>query len=188
MESNEAREHLDLVGRVLAVSNRRVKVAGEFFVVWGIVGAAFCLAFQLILYRGWPDWVEWIPVALLIVAAIFSVLRGRVVADCSDGPSIVQREYYNVMWIAFGMAAIVDCASFRLFEGWGAAAIWSVVESIILFYIGMHQNRRALAGGIVVVASLVAANFTPAVTGYVLAAGMLIGYCGFGLAEMLGRD
>jgi hypothetical protein len=40
-----------------------------------------------------------------------------------------------------------------------------------------------------VVVSLVAANFAPpSMAAYVLAAGMLAGYGGFGLSELLARD
>jgi hypothetical protein len=58
-----------------------------------------------------------------------------------------------------------------------------------LFFIGLHGNRRAQLAGIAVIVSLIAANFTdPAIAGYILAAGMVVGYAGFGLAEMLARD
>ncbi len=40
-----------------------------------------------------------------------------------------------------------------------------------------------------VVVSLVAANFASAAfAGYILAAGMLVGYAGFGASELLARD
>jgi hypothetical protein len=53
----------------------------------------------------------------------------------------------------------------------------------------MHGNRRAQIAGVLVLVSLVAANFVaPSIAGYVLAAGMLAGYSGFGLSELLARD
>jgi hypothetical protein len=53
----------------------------------------------------------------------------------------------------------------------------------------MHGNRRAQVAGILVVVSLIAANFAPpAIAGYILAAGMLGGYAGFGVSELLAHD
>jgi hypothetical protein len=187
MESTEAREHLDLIDRVLSESNRRVCVAGEFFLAWGVVGAAYDLSFQLILSNGYPVSLLWVPTALTLIALAFTVLRGRSLA-ARGSVSVVQREYFNIMWTAFGLAAVVDCIAWRLFAGWGTGAIWSVVASIVLLYIGLHQNRRAMIAGVVIIVSIAVANFTPSATGYILAAGMLIGYAGFGVVEMLGRD
>jgi hypothetical protein len=188
METTEAREHLDLVDRVLAESNRRVCIAGEFFVVWGIVGAAFDLCFQLVLFSGFAASLLWVPAVLTVATIVFSVVRGRSLAARGVSLSLVQREYFNVMWIAFGLAAVVDCIAWRLFAGWGSAVIWSVAAAIVLLYIGVHQNRRAMIAGVISIVSIAVANFTPSVTGYLLAAGMLIGYAGFGVVEMLGRE
>jgi hypothetical protein len=100
----------------------------------------------------------------------------------------VQREFFNVLWLAIGLAFVVNVAVYRIFSGAAAAAIWSVAEAIVLLYIGMHGNRRAQIAGVLVVVSLIAANFAPpAVVGYVLGAGMLFGYAGFGLSELLAR-
>jgi hypothetical protein len=52
----------------------------------------------------------------------------------------------------------------------------------------MHGNRRAQIAGVLVIVSLVAANFaSPGIAGYVLGAGMLVGYAGFGASELLAR-
>jgi hypothetical protein len=101
----------------------------------------------------------------------------------------LQREYFNVLWLTIGLAFVVNVAAYRIFSGAAAAAIWSVAEAIVLLYIGMHGNRRAQIAGVVIVVSLIAANFAPAaIVGYVLGAGMLVGYAGFGLSELLARD
>jgi MFS family permease len=84
---------------------------------------------------------------------------------------------------------VVDIAVYRIFAGVASAAIWSVAQAIVLLYIGMHGNRRAQVAGIFVVVSLIAANFAPpGIDGYILAAGMLGGYAGFGVSELLVRD
>jgi hypothetical protein len=126
---------------------------------------------------------------LLIPAVVFSIWRGRNKNAYPSRFSLVQREYFNMLWLTIGMAFVVDVAAFNIFRGWAAAAIWTFAEAIVLFFIGLHGNRRAQIGGIVMLVSLVAANFvSPALCGYVLAAGMLAGYAGFGLAEMFARD
>jgi hypothetical protein len=101
----------------------------------------------------------------------------------------VQREFFNMLWLTMGLAFIVNVGAFNIFRGWASAGIWSFAEAIVLFFIGIHGNRRALVAGIVVVVSLVVANFVgPATAGYVLAAGMVVGYAGFGIAELLSGD
>jgi hypothetical protein len=103
--------------------------------------------------------------------------------------SLVQREFFNVLWLTLGLAFVVDIAAFRIFPGLASAAIWSVAEAIVLLFIGMHGNRRAQLAGVIVVVSLVAANFVASnLAPYVLAAGMLGGYAGFGLSELAARD
>ena len=126
---------------------------------------------------------------MLAACAIFSVLRGRATQRVLARTSLVQREFFNVLWLTLGLAFVVDVAAFRLFPGIAGAAIWSVAEAIVLLYIGLHGNRRAQIAGVLLVVSLVVANFTaPGLTAYVLAGGMLVGYAGFGVAELLSRS
>jgi hypothetical protein len=125
----------------------------------------------------------------LVGCAIFSIVRGRATRRTLESSSLVQREFFNVLWITVALAFVADVAAFRLFPGIAAAAIWSVVEAIVLLYIGMHGNRRAMLGGVLLVVSLIVANFIGGVfPPFVLAAGMLVGYGGFGLSELLVRD
>ena len=49
---------------------------------------------------------------------------------------------------------------YRIFSGLASAAIWSFAEAIVLLYIGMHGNRRAQVAGVLVVVSMIVANFT----------------------------
>ena len=126
---------------------------------------------------------------MILAGAIFSIARGRLTRPALQRSSIVQREFFNVLWLTLGLAFIVNVAAFNIFTGIAGAAIWSVAEAIVLLYIGMHGNRRAQIAGVLVVVSLIAANFLAAnVASYVLAAGMLVGYTGFGLAELLAHD
>lgn len=185
----DAQEQLAMVDRILAQSQQRLCAGGEFFVVWGAGSAAVTALFATINAGLLPSNAAWYAPAILVLCGIFSIVRGRLMNKTVARGSLVQREFFNVLWITIALAFVSDVAAFRLFPGIASAAIWSVVEAIVLLYIGMHGNRRALVAAIVVVASLVVANFqSGAVSAYILAAGMLCGYGGFGLGELLARD
>jgi hypothetical protein len=188
MESVEAREHLEMVERIVAASSRRLCAGGEYFLVWGLVAAGMDCVAQLILSRVLPSSALFVWGGLLAFGIVFTVVRTRSISARAERMPILQREFLNVLWITIGIAVVCDVVGFRLFPDWGGAAIWNVVAAIVLFYIGMHGNRRAIVGGIIAIVSFAAANFVLNGTGFVLAAGMLFGYGGFGLAEMLSRD
>jgi hypothetical protein len=189
IDAGEARDHIEMVDRILAETQQRLCSGGEFFVVWGAGSALVTLLFALSgqgLLR--PGALWFVPV-VLAACALFSILRGRSTSTIVARSSLVQREFFNVLWLTLGLALVVDIAVFRIFAGLASAAIWSVAEAIVLLYIGMHGNRRAQIAGVVVIASLIAANFVdPSIAGYVLSAGMLLGYAGFGASELLARD
>jgi len=186
--ASEARDHIEMVDRILAESHQRLCAGGEYFVVWGAGAALVTITFELIHGGRIPAAAVWMVPVVLALCALFSILRARSTRRVLARSSLVQREFFNVLWLTVGLAFVVNVAAFRLFPGIASAAIWSVAEAIVLLYIGMHGNRRAQLAGVVVVASLVAANFAPAgIAGYVLAAGMLAGYGGFGLSELLAR-
>lgn len=189
VDRNEAREHIEMVDRILAQTQQRLCTGGEFFIVWGVGSAAVTTLFACIDLGMLPGVAAWWAPVILVACAIYSIVRGRAMRSTLASSSLLQREFFNVLWITVALAFIADAAAFRLFPGLASAAIWSVVESIVLLYIGMHGNRRALLGGVLVVVSLVVANFIGGVyPPFVLAAGMLIGYGGFGLSELLVRD
>ncbi len=187
--ASEARDHLEMVNRILAESHQRLCTGGEYFVVWGTGSAFVTILFQLVdqgLVRAAALWS--VPL-VLGACAIFSIVRGRLTRRVLQRSSLVQREFFNVLWLTLGLAFVVNVAAFRIFPGIASAAIWSVAEAIVLLYIGMHGNRRAQVAGLLVVVSLIVANFAPPnIAGYILGAGMLVGYAGFGASELLARD
>jgi hypothetical protein len=187
--ASEARDHMEMVERILAESQQRLCSGGEYFVVWGIIGAFITVIFQFVDKQLVGTAALWSIPVVIVAGTIFSILRSRQTRPVLQRSSIVQREFFNVLWLTLGLAFVVDVAVFRIFTGIAGAAIWSVAQAIVLFYIGMHGNRRAQIAGILVVASLIAANFSPPeIAGYVLAAGMLAGYTGFGISELLARE
>lgn len=188
IDARAAREHLEMVDRILAESHQRLCAGGEYFFVWGVASAAIALLFALVDSGRFPPPALWAIPLLLLGSALFSILRGRVTRAVVTRSSLVQREFFNVLWLTLALAFVANVAAFNLFRGVASAAIWSVAEAIVLLYIGMHGNRRAQFAGIVMIASLVAANFSGGWAAYVLAAGMLAGYAGFGVSELLARN
>jgi hypothetical protein len=188
LTSAQVRDHIEMVDRILARSERSLRVGGEFFFVWGIVGASVTLAAQLLLNHLIPTGALWALPVLFAFAIAFSVVRGRQLGKRSDGLPLIQREFFAVLWISLGVAFFVDALAYRIFTMWAGSAIWNVAAAIVLLFIAVHGNRRALAGAIIVLASIAAANFVPAIAGYLLAAGMLFGYAGFGLVSLASHD
>jgi MFS family permease len=187
--TTEARDHIAMVDRILAESHQRLCSGGEYFVVWGAASAYVTILFQLTNNGVVSSTALWSTPIAMAAAVIFSVIRGKRTRQTVARSSIVQREFFNVLWLTLGLAFIVDLAASRIFAGLASAAIWSVAQAIVLLYIGMHGNRRAIIAGVVVVASLIVANYIDAtIAGYVLGAGMLFGYAGFGASELLARD
>lgn len=189
IDAAQARDHIEMVDRILAESHPRLCSGGEYFVAWGIASAYLTVLFQLVDRGLVAASAVWSAPVVLGACVVFSIVRGRLTRRALARTSLVQREFFNVLWLTLGLAFIVDVAAFRIFPGIAGAAIWSVAEAIVLLYIGMHGNRRAQIAGILVVVSLIVANFAQlGITAYVLAAGMLAGYAGFGASELLARD
>lgn len=187
--ASQARDHIEMVERILAESQQRLCAGGEYFVVWGIGSAYVTALFQIVDDRLVGAAALWSVPAALVACALFSIFRARATRAALARSSLLQREFFNVLWLTMGLAFVSNVAVYRIFSGLASAAIWSVAEAIVLLYIGMHGNRRAQVAGVLVVVSLIAANFSSAlIAGYVLAAGMLAGYAGFGAVELLARE
>ena|SRR5579871_2626563 len=188
IDATRARDHLAMVERILAESQPKLCAGGEYFLIWGIGSAYVTLLFTLANRGLVPSAALWSGPVVLGFCVLFSILRGRSTRRALRA-SLVQREFFNVLWLTIGLAFVANVGAYRIFAGTASAAIWSVAESIVLLYIGMHGNRRAIVAGTLVIVSLVVANFASAAfVGYILAAGMLVGYAGFGASELLARD
>jgi hypothetical protein len=189
MDSLEAREHLEMAERIVAASTRELSLryAAPFFILWGVASGTTDLIFGLIARNAVPAAAAWVSVALLVTAVVASAVYGRWSRNACR-LTFLQREFLNVLWIAMTVAFVTNVAGWNLFSAFGLGAIWTVAASIVLFFIGLHNNRRALMGGVVLLASLVVANFSPSIVGYVLAGGFYLGYAGFGVAELLVRE
>jgi hypothetical protein len=190
MDASEAREHLEMVERIIAESSQRLRAGGEFFLVWGLVGAILDVLITLAVAGRISATAFYATYAVLIVAGIgFSIVRSRYYQQCGNRMSLLQREYLNVLWLTIALATVAMFTMYHLFDSITALmGLWSFAETIVLFYIGMHGNRRAQIGGIAILASMILANFISGYAGWILAAGILVGYAGFGAAELIAGD
>ena len=188
MNPSEAREHIAMVERIIAASSRKLEAGGEFFVIWGVAGAVMDTVLTLVLTQRLPGSAMWISAATLVLAVVLTIARSRYYRKSGESMSLLQREYLNVLMLAIVLAFVTQLIGFNLFLPIGLMALWNVVEALVLFYIGMHGNRRAQIGGIVLLVSIALANVMPAYTGFILAAGVLVGYGGFGVADLLARE
>jgi len=185
---SEAQEHLDLVERILENNDKEFCVAGDIFLAWGLSGALIDLVVQLVLMRKLPDGAEWLGLAALILSSIYTAIRVRQMRRSNDRMSVRQREFLNVLWVSIGVTIVAAVGGYRIFDYWASGALWTLSAAMLTLYAGLHGNRAGMVGGIILIASLVAANFMPGYEGFVLCAGMLFGYAGFGVASMLARD
>ncbi len=188
MDASEAREHLEMVEKIIAASSSKLEAGGEFFVAWGVAGSATAVVDTLVWSGRLSQPYMWLGAAALMAALVFTIVRSRAYRKTAGRMSLLQREYLNMLWLAMSLAFLTNVLGFNLFGYLGETAIWNVFEAIVLFFIGMHGNRRAMIGGLILIASIACANFTPAYSGFILAAGVLFGYAGFGVADLLARE
>lgn len=188
MNPTEAQEHLNLIERIMELNDREFCIAGDLFLAWGASGALIDLLIQLTLMGKVPSWTLWFGFAALVLSGIYNTVRIRQMKRSSDRMSIRQREFLNVLWVTVGVTIVAACGGFRIFDFWASGALWTLSAAMVTLYAGLHGNRAGMIGGVILIASLVAANFMPGSEGFVLAAGMLVGYAGFGVATMLARD
>ena len=189
IDSTQAREQVEMIERILAASSQRLCAGGEYFLIWGLYSGLVAVVTQLVANNQLPIQAFIGVIVLMLGAIAFTIVRSRRQNMQFGRRSVLQREFLNVLYLTLGLAVVANLACGNLFPEWGRTAIWSFSEAVVVFYIGMHGNRRAQVAGIALVVSMAVANFSPPqIAGYILAAGMFVGYAGFGLAEMLARD
>ncbi|MDQ2681219.1 MAG: hypothetical protein M3Y21_09425 [Candidatus Eremiobacteraeota bacterium] len=186
LEPVEAREHLEMVDRILAGADRQVRLMPAPFIAFGIAGGLFDIASQRIFFNHsgwWPAWIAMFAWAAAIAITIISARRLRRKKSANARWTLLDSQMYtlfNIVWIA--TLALAFSSQPHIFGQWAAAAIWSFAYGIALVFAGTQGNRYVFVGGVVLLASIVVANYAYPFTGYVLAAGMWIGMAGCGVA------
>ena len=190
MDSREAREHLEMVDEILRQGERSrswsCKELGISLCAIGAGAALINLAEQL----GSPG----TPDARLVIAGFVFLLVGiaymivslalsRRNAERLSLADIRTGRVMSAVWVSVFVAAFCQP---HLLPGWSASAIWSLGGAISLLVSGFFGDRRALAGGLALLVSMLVANYVPAITGYALAAGFAVGYVLVGISYLTG--
>ncbi|MBV9027547.1 MAG: hypothetical protein JO311_02945, partial [Candidatus Eremiobacteraeota bacterium] len=73
----QARDHIEMIDRILAQSQQRLETGGEYFAVWGLASASVTIVMQLLSQGLLPSVAfVWLPIALA-GCSVFSIVRGR---------------------------------------------------------------------------------------------------------------
>lgn len=189
MDAREAREHLEMVDRILtrAEPPRAWRPYPRVLVLIGIAAALLDVGAQLQL-QGKSAAVTLAGIALMLGCWAYLIWALIDMKRRSARMSVVQARMgtaIRTVWIAVFLASFAEP---HIFGGWAAAAIWSLGGAIQMLIISGSGDRRAMIAGGVLLASIVGANFVRGFEGYVLAAGFILGYTVPGVLYMLEKD
>ena len=190
MDSREAREHLEMVDEILRQGERSrswsCKELGVSLCAIG-AGAALINLAQQLGSLGTADARLTIAGGVFLLAGvaymIASLALSRRNAQRLSLADIRTGRVMSAVWLSVFVAAFCQP---HLLPGWSASAIWSLGGAISLLANGFFGDRRALGGGLALLASMVVANYIPAITGYALAAGFAVGYVLVGISYLTG--
>jgi hypothetical protein len=188
MDRIEAREHLEMVDRILerAESPRTFRPYAPALIAIGVAAALLTGGAQLGLDGHGYAAVRAGSVVMLLGYAylIWGSFAARRSAERVSASEARWGKTCAAVWLAVFIAAF---AQPHLFTNWAGAAIWSLGAAIQMLLIGFFGDRRALAGGLILALSMPAANWAPK-PGYVLAAGFILGYVIPGILKLFDRD
>lgn len=188
MEASEAREHLEMVDAIIRAGESPAwasRQLGVTLVLFGLGAGLLDLAYQMgtgalpayLLYGGFAA----LGAGLLYLAWWLLVARRS-----AERISMAQVRAGRVMGAVWWSVTVAAFCQPHLFSLWSAAAIWSLGAAIAQLVNGFFGERRGLAGGAILLGSMLVANYAPAVTGYALAAGFFFGYAGIGVLYLAG--
>jgi len=184
--ASAAQDHLEMVDRILKDVDRKVRLLPEPFIAFGIAGGIADLVAQLVFINGAFQLLFVLSGGAWLIAAAVTIFASRQLRKTKDRFSVLDGQLYallNVIWIVTLLLSFG--AQPHIFGQWAAAGIWSFAYGIALIFVGTQGSRVAFAGGIILIASIIGANFLPAYTGYVFAAGMWLGMAGTGVALLI---
>lgn len=169
-----------MVDRILAkADNEPVRIIPGLMVAWGIAAAIIDAGQQMyVLHIGgsaglWATYAALVLGVLYSVAVSIALMRG----DCYVRMSTLERRMGMTIGAVWFTVLVAAFAQPHVFAGWGGAAVWSMGAAINMLIPGFDGDRRGLFGGLILLASVLAANYlTPQTPGYALAAGFILGY------------
>lgn len=180
MDAREAREHLEMVDRILTrAEGEPVRFIPGLIIVWGVAAAAIDAGQQLYFSHVEGRFGAWLADAALLIGVLYSVAVSMSISRNRrfERVSITEMRLGRIMGAVWFTVLVAAFAQPHVFAGWGGAAVWSMGAAIMMLMSGFSGDRRGLAGGLILLASVLAANYVlPQTPGYVLAAGFILGY------------
>lgn len=185
MDAREARDHLQMVDDILKHAEDAgwaCREMGVTLIGFGIGAALLNLAYQGSVGTGGagPSWMIATGAAFLFASLVYMGIWMALEHRAAERVSLRAVQSGRVMGAVWGSVFVAAICQPHVFNGWSASAIWSLGGAISMLVNGFLGDRRALAGGLLLLVSLLVANYVPAITGYALAAGFLAGYVAVG--------
>lgn len=189
MDAPEAREHLEMVEEILQRGNRPLpfRPLGWMLIALGVAAATIDCGLQIAIHGGAQTllhWGEGLMLAAYAVIIAASVHARRNAERVSLAATRMLRAS-GAIWIGVLAAAF---SQGHIFTDWAAAAIWSIGGGIQCLMAGFFGDRRMLAGGVLILASVIAADHFSGVAGYILAGGFVAGYVVPGILDVTQRN
>lgn len=180
MDTGEAREHLEMVDRILVNAGEQpIRMIPGLLIVWGIAAAIIDAGQQMYVQHIGGDAGNVAASLALLLGILFSI--GVSVSlwrnHRYERISIVEQRMARTMGAVWFTVIISAFAQPVVFPGWSGAAVWTMGGAIMMLMAGFNGDRRGLVGGLILLASVLVANYaTPHMPGYALAAGFILGY------------
>lgn len=178
-----------MVDRILSRSDEPCALSPYPFLIWGIAGAMLNVVVQLVYIQNAPQWLLFAFAPILVVAIGLMIWWAMGMRAAEQQRGLIHRYVFSVFNVAWIVALVVQIGAERIFPTWAQAALYVLMYGFAMVSVGLiARSRPVLAGGAVMLASIVVANFALGATGYVLAAGELVGMAGAGLVLWLQRS
>jgi hypothetical protein len=188
MNASEARDHLEMVDRILARTTGPMPLSPYPYLIWGIAGAILQVIAQLVFIQNGSHWLFAISMVTLAAAIALTCVWSVQLHKEKEQSSLIGRQVFYVFNAAWIVALGIQLGAATIFPTWAQAALWVLTYGMAMLFVGMlTQNRPTFVGGCVMLLSIVAANFAPPYAGYLLGLGDLLGMAGAGVVLLARR-
>jgi hypothetical protein len=183
----QAEDHLQMVDRILARVDEPLSVNGWPFLIWGVNGAVVNIVVQLVVFEHHASSLFGIVGVALAIAVILMVFLLRSIRT-RGRRGLLDRHIGKLFLVASVVALIATLLGDHIFTNWAQAAIWSLIYGVTMMCCAsLVRSRVVFVGGAILIASIVAANYSPHYVGYILAFGNLSGMAAAGIVLIAAR-
>jgi len=190
LSAAQAKDHLQMVDRILSRTEAANGVSGWPFVVWGAYGAASNGVAQLAAGGSHISGNVWLAGEVLVVVAIslFFIIQGVSGMRNRERLGLIDRHIGTIFMIGWVVAWVTTLMAGNIFGNWALSAIWSLIYGITMMSCAaMLRSKVMFGGGVILIASIVLANYSYHLAGCFLGLGFLVGMGGTGLLLLTGR-